>query len=237
MGYKYNLDLAERNYRSAVKSHGQLISRCLDILEEGSDSIGLVGLRDKLETAMYKVSQSFYRLTTPKQCIDEFRHCEVQTQSIMQGFTLAIRSSKSNASHRSYRSRSSSHSSHGNSSRGSKHPSSKHSSSASMKAEAAVKAATLRTQLKFHDAEAEQMTQLSKLRLLRDLQVEEAKMAALQAVEEPNSEPTEVLVNHNGTQPGDNASRLLKPITVHNPGADRPTNPAYNLSTGILLIQ
>ena len=44
-----------------------------------------------------------------------------------------------------------------------------------LQAEAAAKAAALRAKLKFHDVEIEQKAQLTKTRLLRDLEVEEAK--------------------------------------------------------------
>ena len=85
------------------------------------------------------------------------------------------------------------------------------SSTTSMKASAAAKAAELRTLLKFHQVENEQKAELERTKLLRDLEVEEAKFAAIKRVECSDSNPV-VSVSDSQLLLSSNAN-LIPPIS------------------------
>jgi len=134
--------------------------------------------RNTLEIAMSDVSSAFYDIIdlSPDRHEDFIGHlndCESETRIVLHDITQAlrlledVRSRKSESSGKSHKSRSS----HG-SNRSS-------SSAATIKAQAAAKAAALKAQLKYFDEETQQQAKLDKLRMLRDLEMEEAKVKAV----------------------------------------------------------
>ena len=192
-GYEYTLNFHVNNFRKAVTNHKRSINLCQCTIDSGYYQVSeLLKFRNNLEKCIISVSDAFYKLTEfePSKYdlfFEELTECEATNRTTLHNVTEALRSVESNGSSKSSGSHKSGHqsktskshrsSSHktklsiGSSSKGAK-------SVASMQAEAVAKAATLRGQLKYLDAENEQKIKLEKLKIMRDLEIEEAKCLA-----------------------------------------------------------
>ena len=211
-GRKYGHDQAVNAFKNSVKSLKCKNTQCMTLLSniEAVDILQLHSNRDNLETAANELSDCYHNLGTwDRTLLIDFRsvfdECSTRNASTMFSLTQAIRALENSSqlkhdsnSHKSRKSKSSHHSRSGGSSRSNRSSRHSGSSTASMKAAAAAKAAELRARLKYHDTENEQQAQLAKTRLLRDLEVEEAKFAAISKVEGgslPGNDVNDVYVN------------------------------------------
>ena len=192
-GRQYGQDQAVTAFKNSVKSLKCKNTQALTLMAGAElDIVQLHDSRDNLETIANELSVCYHNLGTFDRMLlmnfrEEFDECSSRNASTMFKLTQAIRAHENPEVHSNPKSNHDARSHSGRSSKSSKHSrSSKHSgmSTASMKAEAAAKAAALRAKLKFHDTEIEQKAQLAKTRLLRDLEVEEAKFAAISQVED-----------------------------------------------------
>jgi len=147
--------------------------------------------RDNLERLINELSAKYYNLgnfsrTSLMEHKTEFDDCLTRNAGTMFKVTQALRTLQGNSSSKSSKSGHTSKSKSTGSSKSGSKSKSRHSSvssTTSMKAQAAAKAAALYAQLKYHEVECEQKAQLAKTQLLREIEVEEAKYAAISHVE------------------------------------------------------
>ena len=184
-GFNYNLDLYSKQFRSAVTSHERCINACQIAIDSGQFQMSeLLKFRSDLEKCVLDVSNAFHKLIDLcpgkyEELLVKVLQRESANRTALFNVTEALRTLEANSvsihSHKSGRESKTGISSCKTRSSGHSHSK----SVASMKAEAAAKAASLRTKLKYLDVENEHLAKLEKLRTMRDLESEEAKIYAL----------------------------------------------------------
>ena len=203
-GLSYNIAMSVKRYKSAVSAHKRKETKCLELLQTRQLGISkLLKARTDIEKSMIEVSEAFNRANeiVPdhyNECMGEVLICQDSYRSLLFDLTKCIqelenevqshtskhsRSSAGSVATKSHKSKQSAQSGSGSGSLAS----SNHSSVASIKALAAANAAALRTKLKYFEAEIEQKTKLDKLQMMRDLEIEEAKLTAMQEIESDKS--------------------------------------------------
>ena len=224
-GLQYQIESKTVGFKSAVKTHRTTITKCRNYLENCVVDIqSLTKFLCTLEHAIDDVADSYYRMGEIDQSLctqfeEDFKDCKQTNLALRGELSQALRKEEVDAaSHRSRSNRSdhSNHSSRSKQSRTSHHSRSEtshhsrsetshhnrsdasyrsRSSIASMKAEAAAKAAALKAKLQYLEEESQHKIELEevnykikKLATLRDIAVEEAKLQAIDNVESKNSE-------------------------------------------------
>ena len=205
-GLAYQIDVSTKKLRSALLKHKQSCGTYESVLESGVySSANLIQATDAIELAVNDVSMTFHELGHwSLEVQNEFRLKFEETMGINRNLRSKLANAlrviehvdankQSNPDHHGAHSEHKSHSKHKSHSRlsrssGSKgHSGSKGSSHSSksrssgnfkevMKLEAAAKAAALKAKLEFHEAEVKHQSELQKLKLMRDIAVEEAKL-------------------------------------------------------------
>jgi hypothetical protein len=191
-GAQYAHDTAITAFKNCLKNVKRHNTLAIHLIESDQPDIrGLYECRDNLERLINELSAKYYCMgdfsrTSLMDHKTDFDDCLTRNASTMFNVTQAIRRLQGDSRSQSHRSGHSSKSKSTGSTKSSSKPKSRHSSvlsTASMKAQAAAKAAALHAQLKYHEVESEQKAQLTKTQLLREIEVEEAKFAAISRVE------------------------------------------------------
>ena len=250
-GFQYTLDLYLKEFRNAVANHTRCVNVCRGMLNTSQWDIStLTNTRNKLESLVVSVSNAFHKVVelSPDQyepLIERVTECESTNRVLLHDITEALRSADTFSLPRSHNdedvksksNRSKSHSSRSKSSHSSSHSSRSGRSNrtaASLKAEAAVKAASLRAKLKYIEAENEQKLKLDKLQTLRDLEIEEAKISALDNLHLPSQSQSSPLNDLIDSKCLDSHGSLQKcetsqPTEVQN----KPISTIHNLSSAV----
>ena len=202
-GLEYTLELHVRQFKKAVADHIRQIHKCKTIIASGKHEVlEFTDLRNDLENCIVAVSNAFHKLIeTDSSKFDQFvgqiNECESANRAALHDITGVLRSfenqgvpscqSRSTTGHKVHcksKSHPSCKSSSCSRSRSNCSSQSRRSSksTAALKAEAAANAAALRMKLKYLDAETAQRANLDKLRTMRDLEIEEAKLSAINDV-------------------------------------------------------
>lgn len=215
-GAAYQIDACIKNFKSALRSHKHTCEMYKRVLESKNyDSAKLIEACGVLENSVTEISVAYYELgklseETQNEFRLKFEQITTTNRDLLYKITHSLRvieninanehtasghhktqshhrsESKSGKSGSSRSSRSKGHSGSSTSSHSSRSKSSK-SSVASMKLQAAAKAAALHARLEFHDVEAEHKSKLSKLTLMRDIAVEEAKLKVISNINETDN--------------------------------------------------
>ena len=188
-GRQFKLDQTVKNFQNTNKRLKSFITQNCKKIGKGDFTIeSLFQGRVSLEEIMERLSQLYYEIR--ELSIDEFNglketfdDCQARSAAALSEITQVIRN-LNNEDRKSLSSRNSRRSKSSSSSSGSKRSNkSSNSSVTSAKVAAAAKAAALRTKLKYHEIEEKHRVELDKLQLIRDIEVEEAKVAAIVEIE------------------------------------------------------
>jgi hypothetical protein len=199
-GYQSQHQETLHGFQSAVTSHRRSVTICERTLKDHNHDVkAITDCRNRLETSIVRVSETFHKMveidseryeefidlvnereTVNRQILHELTNC---LRFIDTDYISAISEKRSNVSGKRLVSEKVSVVNSGlTKSRTQKSQSSRFSSS-SHTAATVLKAnvAALKAKLQFHDKEVEQKAQLAKLKMVRDIAVEEAKIAVLES--------------------------------------------------------
>ena len=188
-GFEYKCDLQKRDFQRAVSGWRAAASKAERGLHD-ADTVHLKGFRDDLELEMACVSAELHNysqfLSPDHQSVvrENVTRIQQQNRDLLEKITEQIRDTESETSAmsvQSHRSRFSQQSCSGRSRCSDQSKLSQNSSLSIKRAEAAAKAAGLKAKLNFMEAENRHKAELERIKILTELESENARLKAMSA--------------------------------------------------------